>query len=102
MKLCCKDYLSEQFGGDADIMNELYEEYVRSVREKIAEIDSAIANLDWLHLDRSAHALKGNALAAGDGEMAETAIAMRKSAALRDPDACRSGVDRMRTLEGSL
>ncbi len=102
MKQCCKDYLDEQFGGDADIIKEIYEEYVRSVKEKTAEMSSSVENSDWLHLDRSAHAMKGNALAAGDAEMAETAIAIRKSAALRDQEACRAGLSKMRELEAML
>ena len=35
MKECCKQYLDEQFGGDADVMAEIYNEYVSSVGEKI-------------------------------------------------------------------
>ena len=37
MKECCAKYLDEQFGGDADIVGEIYGEYVSAVREKIAE-----------------------------------------------------------------
>ena len=41
MKECCAKYLDEQFGGDADIVGEIYGEYVSSVREKIAEAGKA-------------------------------------------------------------
>ncbi len=102
MKQCCQDYLSEQFGGDADIMNEIYDEYVRSVKEKSVELKSAVESEDWLRLDRIAHAMKGNALAAGDAEMAETAISLRKSAALKDVGACKAGIDKVVVLESSL
>ena len=84
MKECCKQYLDEQFGGDADVMAEIYNEYVSSVGEKIGEAESALAASDWTKLDRTAHTVKGNALAAGDQEMADVAIALRKSAALSD------------------
>ena len=84
MKECCKQYLDEQFGGDADVMAEIYNEYVSSVGEKIGEAESALAASDWTKLDRTAHTIKGNALAAGDQEMADVAIALRKSAALSD------------------
>ena len=82
MKECCKKYLDEQFGGDADIVAEIYNEYVSSVGVKIGEAESALAASDWTKLDRTAHTIKGNALAAGDQEMADTAISLRKSAAL--------------------
>ncbi len=102
MKQCCQEYLDEQFGGDADVMKEIYDEYVRSVHEKIGELRSALDASDWLHIDRLAHAMKGNALAAGDPEMAETAIGIRKSAALKDAAACGAGVDRMCEMETGL
>ena len=35
MKECCKAYLNEQFGGDEDVIGEIYSEYVTSAKEKI-------------------------------------------------------------------
>ena len=102
MKECCKTYLSEQFDGDEETMGEIYEEYVRSVGEKLSEMRTALASSDWLAFDRGAHAMKGNALSAGDTEMAETAISARKSAALNDAAACSAAIDKMAGLQGSL
>ena len=85
MKECCRVYLDEQFGGDADVVGEIYGEYVSSVGEKLGEADAARAAEDWGQLDRVAHTIKGNALTAGDGAMAEAAIALRKASALKDP-----------------
>ena len=84
MKACCKEYMAEQFGDDADIIADIYGEYVTSVGEKIAETHSALAAKDWGLLDRIAHTIKGNALAVGDNDMAETAIALRKTSTLND------------------
>ena len=84
MKECCKKYLNEQFGGDDDIIGEIYGEYASSAIEKIGEATATLAAEDWTSLDRVAHTLKGNALAAGDTEMADTAIALRKAVALKD------------------
>ena len=102
MKECCAKYLEEQFGGDADIMNEIYGEYVSSIREKIAEADAALAASDWTRLDRTAHTVKGNALAAGDAETADVAIALRKAAALADASLSASLVDRIKKLSEGL
>ena len=84
MKDCCRAYLDEQFGGDADVVGEIYSEYVSSMGVKLAEADTAVASGDWKMLDHVAHTVKGNALAVGDTEMAETAIALRKASALAD------------------
>ena len=102
MKECCRKYLDEQFGGDADVMGEIYSEYVSSVGVKLAEADTALAAGDWSLLDRVAHTVKGNALAAGDTEMAETAIALRKASALADSAEAASLVAKLRELERGL
>ena len=102
MKECCRKYLDEQFGGDADVVGEIYSEYVSSVGAKLADADSALAASDWTQLDRVAHTVKGNALAAGDTEMAETAIALRKTAALSDAAESASLIAKLRELEKSL
>ena len=51
MKACCKAYLDEQFGGDADVTAEIYGEYVSSVKEKIPEIEASLASAQWDVLD---------------------------------------------------
>ena len=102
MKECCKAYLDEQFGGDADVTAEIYGEYVSSIAEKIGEADAALAAPNWPRLDKVAHTIKGNALAAGDTEMAETAISLRKAAALEDAALSAPLVDKIKELAKSL
>ena len=63
---------------------------------------AALAAGDWTQLDRVAHTLKGNALAAGDSEMAETAIELRKTAALNDTDASVSLVAKLESFAKEL
>ena len=102
MKECCRKYLDEQFGGDADVMGEIYSEYVSSVGDKLAEADAALSGADWTLLDRVAHTVKGNALAAGDADMAETAIALRKASALSDTAAAASLIAKLGELAAQL
>ena len=102
MKESCRKYLEEQFGGDADVMGEIYSEYVSSAGAKLAEADAALAAADWTLLDRVAHTVKGNALAAGDAEMAETAIALRKAAALADAAEAASLIAKLGELASQL
>ena len=76
MKECCNAFLMEQFG-DQDVVKEIYEEYAKSIKEKIPEAEAALAAEEWVTLDHVAHAIKGNALATGDNDVANVAIAIR-------------------------
>ena len=102
MKECCKTYLNEQFGDDADVVNEIYGEYVSSVRVKIMEATTALTGSAWQQLDRVAHTVKGNALAAGDNEMADAAIQLRRVAQLQDAAQAGELIGRMQELSELL
>ncbi len=91
MKECCRKYLGEQFGDDMEVVNEIYAEYVTSVGDKMAEAVAALAVGAWDALDKVAHTIKGNALAAGDQQMGDAAIALRNVARQQD----RVGADRL-------
>ena len=95
MKQCCKDYLMEQFG-DEDVVNEIYAEYAKSLQEKLPELESAVSQENWAVLDPVAHAVKGNALATGDTDIANAAIALRTAAKLSDGAAARSLLSKIR------
>ena len=97
MKQCCKEYLMEQFG-DEEVVNEIYAEYANSIQEKLPEIESALAAEDWDLLDRLAHAVKGNALAAGDTPVSDTAIAMRAAAKMSEKDTAASLLAKLKEL----
>ena len=88
MKQCCKDYLMEQFG-DEEVVNEIYTEYANSIREKLPEFEAALTAENWSALDQLAHAVKGNALATGDNDVADAAIALRVSAKMSDIGSAR-------------
>ena len=98
MKACCKAYLDDQFGGDANLVGEIYREYVSSVAAKLEEADQALAAAEWARLDKVAHTIKGNALTAGDPDMAEAAIALRGSAKLADVAEAQSLISRLKDL----
>lgn len=102
MKECCKAYLNEQFDGDQDVVVEIYVEYVSSTGEKLAEIEKASARADWTAVDKLAHAVKGNALAVGDQEVVETAIALRGAATLGDAAAAAECIARLKALAAEL
>ena len=97
MKQCCKEYLMEQFG-DEEVVNEIYAEYANSIQEKLPEIEAALTAEDWDLLDRLAHAVKGNALAAGDTPVSDTAIAMRAAAKMSEKDTAASLLAKLKEL----
>jgi HPt (histidine-containing phosphotransfer) domain-containing protein len=102
VKTCCKAFLGEQFDGDEDVMREIYAEYVSSMREKLEEIARAAEGKQWDALDKLAHAVKGNSLAVGDQEMADTAISLRGFAKLSNADGADDCIRRMRELFAEL
>lgn len=101
MKDCCKEYLMSQFG-DEDVVGEIYNEYVASLGQKLSESEAAIASQDWIALDRAAHALKGNALAAGDEAVANVAIELRNAAKLQKLDESKGLVAKIKELQALL
>ncbi len=102
MKECCEKYLNEQFGNDAEVVNSIYAEYVSSVNVKAAEADAALAAGAWDALDKVAHTIKGNSLAVGDQQMANTAIELRNAAKQQDRDQAGRLIADLRVLEKQL
>ena len=101
MKQCCRDYLMEQFG-DEDVIKDIYEEYVKSIQEKLPEFDAALSAENWQSLDRLAHAVKGNALAAGDTDTADVAIALRSAAKLSEKATADTLLGKLKDLAKGL
>ena len=97
MKQCCTDYLMEQFG-DEDVVQEIYAEYAKSLGEKLPELEAALAAENWTSLDSLAHAVKGNALATGDTDSANVAIALRTAAKMSDKENARSLLEKLKEL----
>ena len=102
MKPCCKEYLNVQFGGDEEIVAEIYNEYASSARDKTAEAAAALAAEQYDALDKIAHTIKGNALAAGDGETAEIGIALRSAAKLHSRDEAAGLIEKLNALVAAL
>ena len=84
MKECCKTFKKLFLARFYEVVNEIYAEYVSSVNVKAAEADAALAAGAWDTLDKVAHTVKGNSLAAGDQQMADAAIALRGAAKSQD------------------
>ena len=60
------NYMKEKLGlDDMDIIKELYDEYISTVKEKLADADAALQDKDFAALARYAHAMKGCALNIG-------------------------------------
>ena len=102
MKECCRKYLNEQFGDDAEVVDAIYAEYVTSIGVKMSEADAALAASEWDTLDKVAHTVKGNSLAAGDQQMADVAIALRSAAKSQDRGQAAQLIADMKALAAQL
>lgn len=102
MKASCMKFLGDQFGGDMTIVEEIYAEYRASTGGYLGDIEGALARGDWTLLDRLAHTIKGNALAVGDAETAETAVELRGAAKAEDAGQAQVCFGRLRELAGGL
>ena len=102
MKECCRKYLTEQFGNDTEVVDAIYAEYVSSIGAKMAEADAALAAGAWDALDKVAHTIKGNSLAVGDQQMADTAIELRNAAKLQERDQAEGLIADLRALAEQL
>ena len=87
----------DQFG-DEDVVKEIYAEYAASIREKLPELDAALAAENWSTLDPLAHAIKGNALATGDTDVANVAISLRAAAKMSEKDNAASLIAKLKEL----
>ena len=102
MKAVCGEYLKGQFGGDESVVEEIYAEYVRSAREKAEEAVAALEGERYDDLDHIAHAAKGNALAVGDQESVDAAVALRAAVKARDRGESAALVARLKELAAAL
>ena len=87
----------EQFG-DEDVVAEIYAEYVKSVQEKMPELEAALTAENWSMLDSLAHAVKGNALATGDTEVADVAVSLRIAAKMSEKNNAASLFAKLKEL----
>lgn len=78
MKACVSAWLNEQFGGDADIVGSVYDEYKSTLGRLIGELAQAIANADRPAIDHVLHTIKGSAAMVGDNEVSALAAESRK------------------------
>ena len=68
------DYMKENLGlDDMDLIQELYDEYVSTIKERLPSASDALEAKDFMALAKIAHAMKGCALNIGHESFAVTA-----------------------------
>jgi HPt (histidine-containing phosphotransfer) domain-containing protein len=68
------DYMKENLGlDDMDLIQELYDEYVSTIKERLPSANNALEVKDFQALAKIAHAMKGCALNIGHESFAVTA-----------------------------
>ena len=102
MKASIKTWLTEQIGADEALLQMLYDEYRTTITTQLAQARTDLAAADFPALDRTAHALKGAALATGDNEMLEPVLALRDAAKASDGAAAATAVEKIAALAAQL
>ena len=68
------DYMKENLGlDDMDLIQELYDDYVNTIKERLPSANAALEAKDFMALAKIAHAMKGCALNIGHESFAVTA-----------------------------
>lgn len=68
------EYIKENLGlDDMDLIQELYDEYVNTIKERLPSANNALGAKDFQTLAKIAHAMKGCALNIGHESFAVTA-----------------------------
>jgi HPt (histidine-containing phosphotransfer) domain-containing protein len=68
------DYMKENLGlDDMDLIQELYDDYVNTIKERLPSANTALEAKDFMALAKIAHAMKGCALNIGHESFAVTA-----------------------------
>jgi len=102
MKDAIRNWLTEQFGADAELHDELYGQYAADMTSFLSALEEALANGDLPKSAATAHTMKGMALQMGDGEMAEPCKALQAAGQSGDAAACADIIPRIRELVGAL
>jgi len=71
MKESIRTWLTEQFGADEELFDELYGQYAADMKKTSGELDGLLATGDVTALGEKGHAMKGMALQVGDSELSE-------------------------------
>jgi len=76
--------------------------HVRNIQEKIPELEAALTAENWAVLDTLAHAVKGNALATGDNDSANAAIALRIAAKMSNKDEAHTHFEELKKFAAEI
>jgi len=102
MKDAIRNGLTEQFGADAALHDELYGQYAADMKALLSALDAALAGGDLEKAAATAHTMKGMALQMGDGETVEPCRALQTAGQAGDAATCADIIPRVRELVGAL
>lgn len=102
MKDTIRNWLTEQFGDDAALHDELYAQYAADMKTHMTDVQAALAAHDTQSIGAQAHAMKGMALQMGDRESADICLALQKAGQGNVWDACQPLVPQLARLVAAL
>ena len=77
IKQCVRDWMTEQLGGDEEMLQSIYDEYKQTLAAQLAALSAARAAGDATQIDRALHTIKGSAAMVGDQEISQIAANAR-------------------------
>jgi len=102
MKDVVRKWLTEQFGDDAALHEELYGQYAADMKGFIAKVSEAMKTSDTKTLASVAHTMKGMALQMGDTETADVSKALQIAGQSGTATVCAGLVPKLSELVAAL
>jgi len=102
MKESIRTWLTEQFGSDEDLFNDLYGQYADEMRQASEAVASFLEAGDVAAIGEKAHAMKGMALQIGDAELADPCKKLQDAGRAGNLSDCSALVPQVRSLVSEL
>lgn len=102
MKDAIRTWLTEQFGDDPSLHEELYGQYAADMKSTLAEVLSLAEASNAPEIGEKAHAMKGMALQMGDSDVAAACLELQNAGRAGDIENCGRIIESVRSLVGAL
>lgn len=102
MKDIIRAWLTEQFGPDEELFNELYGQYATDMKASADVLGGLLASGDAAALGEKGHAMKGMALQVGDKDLSEPCMALQNAGRAGDLSTCAALIPQICELTAAL
>jgi len=88
IKESIRNWLTQEFGSDEALINELYAQYAADMRSRATGLHAYFVSGNVTALGEEGHAMKGMALQMGDRELSELCLRLQNSGRAGDQAGC--------------